>query len=172
MFKPGDKVVHTRHGAGTVIERRVRMFEGEEREYFCIKMNDDRYTLMIPVEALDEDEIRPAMTDPELVERVMTSKPQELADDYRARQAEIKKALKSRNPSKLAQALRDLSWLERIHKLTNTDTQIRDQVLKALARELALLPDYNVNQARATIHKIIDSAMETHLKDHPEALVN
>ena len=79
MFDPGDKIVHVRHGAGTVMERRTRMYEGEEREYFCIKMNDNRYTLLIPVDSLDEDELRPAMEDLSVIREVMQNEPEELS---------------------------------------------------------------------------------------------
>lgn len=169
MFNPGDKVVHTRHGAGTVIEKRTLVYDGKEREYFCIKMNDDRRTLMIPIESIDEDEIRPAMVDLTLVERILNEPPSELADNYRTRQANIREKLRSRNPHKLASALRDLSWQERTHKLTNTDTRLRDQLIKALAREIALKPSISVAQARSHIQHIIEDAMKQHEDTTPDS---
>lgn len=172
MFEPGDKVVHQRHGAGTVIEYRTLTFEGKDREYFCIQMNDDRHTLMIPVDSIDEDEIRTAMDDTSVIKEVMYKEPDELSDNYRARQAEIRDKLKTRNPRKLAQALRDLAWLERIHKLTNTDTRLRDRLIKALAREVALIPGYNVTDARKEIQDIMQTAIDQHLANHPESVAN
>lgn len=162
MFNPGDKVVHTRHGAGTVIETRTMVYDGKKREYFCIKMNDDRRTLMIPIESIDEEEIRPAMVDLSLVEKILHEPPNELADNYRTRQARIREKLRSRNPQQLATALRDLCWQERIHKLTNTDTRLRDQLIKALAREIALKPSISVAQARSRIQHMIEDAMKQH----------
>ena len=172
MFEPGDKVVHARHGAGIVLETRTIVYEGKEREYFCIQMNDARHTLMIPVENIDEDELRPAMTGTELIEEVLRKEPAELSDNYRTRQAAIREQLKSRNPYKLAQALRDLAWLERTHKLTNTDTQLRDKVLKALARELALKPNISVRSAQTTILQLVDEAMKQHISDNPTAVTS
>lgn len=168
MFEPGDKIVHTRHGAGVVIETRTMVYDGKERDYFCIKMNDDKRTLMIPVENVDEDELRPAMTDMALIEEVLFNEPAELDDNYRTRQANIRQKLKTRNPRKLAQALRDLVWLERTHKLTNTDSRLRDSVIQALSRELALKPSLTVANARRKLENLVNLAMTDHLEEHQE----
>lgn len=165
MFEPGDKIVHKRHGAGVVIETRTMVYDGKKREYFCVQMNDDKRTLMIPVENIDEDELRPAMTDMALIEEVLYNEPAELDDNYRTRQAEIRQKLKTRNPRKLAQALRDLVWLERTHKLTNTDTRLRDKVIQALSRELALKPSLSVAVARRKLETLVHSAITDHLDD-------
>jgi RNA polymerase-interacting CarD/CdnL/TRCF family regulator len=165
MFKPGDMVVHVRHGAGVVLETRTLVYEGEKREYFCIEMNGDRRTLMIPVENVDDEELRPAITDIEIIEEVFNKEPVELDENYRIRQTEIRQQIKSRNPLKLAQALRDLVYLERTHKLTTTDLRLRDQVMQALARELALQPTLSVANARQNIQALIELAMTDHLSN-------
>jgi len=164
MFEPGDKIVHTRHGAGTVIEERAITFEGQERQYFCIRLNDGNQTVMIPVENVDEEELRPAIDDFSVIEEVMNSLPNELDDNYRTRQAGIKAKLRTRNPRKLAQALRDLCWLEYTHKLTTTDSRLRDRLIKALARELSLKPRITLLAARNRLQRIIEQAMHRHLE--------
>lgn len=169
MFKVGDMVVHQRHGAGTVIETRVLTYEGVEREYFCIEMNGDKRILMIPVENIDSSELRPAMTDIDSIEAVFNSPPTELDENYRIRQTLIRQKLKSRNPTKLAQALRDLVYLERTHKLTGTDIRLRDQVMQALARELALKPSLTVAVARKCLQDLIERAMNRHLANFEKA---
>jgi len=165
MFEPGDKVVHVRHGAGVVIETRTMTYDGKKRDYFCIEMNDDRRTLMIPVENVDEEELRPAITDMSLIEEVLNKEPAELDDNYRTRQANIRSKLKTRNPRKLAQALRDLVWLERTHKLTNTDTRLRDRVIQALSRELALKDTLSVANARKRLEDLVNAAITDHMDD-------
>ncbi|MGJ3237410.1 MAG: CarD family transcriptional regulator [Anaerolineae bacterium] len=168
MFEPGDKVVHVRHGAGVVIETRTMTYDGKQREYFCIQMNDNRQTLMIPVENMDEDEIRPAITDMSVIEEVFHNEPAELDDNYRTRQANIRQKLKTRSPRKLAQALRDLVWLERTHKLTNTDTRLRDNLIQRLSRELALHPSMTVANARQKLEAMVNAAITDHLDDLDE----
>lgn len=171
MFKPGDMVVHVRHGAGTVIEKRVLTYDGEEREYFCIEMNGDRRTLMIPVENMDSDELRPAMTDIDSIATVFNKAPEELDENYRTRQNDIRLKIKSRNPFQLAQALRDLVYLERTQKLTTTDLRLRDQVMQALAKELALKPSLTVAKARQQLQELIEHAMVEHLANFDEIAI-
>lgn len=168
MFEPGDKVVHVRHGAGVVIETRTMTYDGKKRDYFCIQMNDDRRTLMIPVENIDEEELRPAITDMSVIEEVFYNEPAELDDNYRTRQANIRTKLKTRSPRKLAQALRDLVWLERTHKLTNTDSRLRDNVIQRLSRELALHPSMTVATARKRLEDMVNSAITDHMDDQDE----
>jgi len=168
MFEPGDKVVHTRHGAGIVLETKTLVFDGEERIYFCVQMNDDRRTLMIPMENVDEDELRPAITDMSVIEDVLFNEPADLPDNHRTRQSDIRTKLKTRNPRKLAQALRDLIYLERTHRLTNTDAKLRDKVMQALTRELALRPSITVATARQNLQKLVDRAMHEHIDEEEE----
>lgn len=162
MFEVGDKVVHTRHGAGVVKESRTITYNGKTRDYFVIQMNEARHTLMIPYDSIDEDELRLAMDDTSIIEKVMAKQPGELDDNYRVRQAKINKLLRTRSPRLLAEALRDMSWLEYTHKLTNTDMRLREQLVRALTREMALMPNYTLPQARTELQQIIANAMQRH----------
>ena len=170
MFEPGDKVVHIRHGAGVVLETRTIVYEGKKRDYFCVQLNEARQILMIPIENMDNEELRPALNGTDLIEEVLQNEPAELSDNYRVRQADIRTKIKSRNPRQLAQALRDLSWLEHTHKLTNTDTQLRDTVLTALSRELALKSEMTVRKAQVALIELVEKAMLLHHTKHPETV--
>jgi RNA polymerase-interacting CarD/CdnL/TRCF family regulator len=168
MFEPGDNVVHIRHGVGVVLEKRTLTFEGKDRIYFCIQLHEARNILMIPEENVDEGELRFALIGTQLIEEVLQHAPDELSDNFRIRQSDIRDIIKSRNPRKLTQALRDLAWLELKHKLTNTDIHLRESVLTALARELALKPETSVRHAQVTIIGLVEQAMQVHLANHPE----
>ena len=170
MFELGDNVVHIRHGAGVVLETRTLTYEGKERIYFCIQLYDARHTLMIPVENVDEGELRLALVGTQLIEEVLQNTPTELSDNFRIRQSDIRDVLKSRNPRKLTQALRDLAWLEHRQKLTNTDIHLRDDVLIALARELALNPEMSVRHAQITIMELVQKAIQSHLAKLPDVV--
>lgn len=156
MFTPGDHIVHQRHGAGIVQGFKHFSLDGKKREYLCIRIERDDTDLMIPVDSLDEGEIRLALTDTGIIERVMMQAPEELDENYRARQATIRQMLRTRNPRRLAQALRDLTWHEHREHLTNTDKQLRDEVLQSLADEMALLPKLTLTKAKNRLRKWLD----------------
>lgn len=163
MFKTGDRIVHQRHGAGTVMEPRMIERDGERKEYFCIQLIGERGMLMVPAENVNTEEIRLAMLDTHLIKSILQETPEPLANDHRARQNKLKAQLKTRDPKELARALRDLCWRERTDKLTFTDAQLKDMAFRLLAQELALNPAYALDSARTQINLLIDKAMKAHL---------
>ncbi len=168
MFKVGDMIVHQRHGAGTIIEPRVIEHDGQAREYFCIELSGDRGLLMVPRENVNEDEIRPALTDTELIADVLQNPPQELGNDHRVRQNTIRAKIKTRDPRQLAQALRDLCWREHTDKLTYTDSQLKDQVQRLLTQELALNPAVTPDAVRTRLNQLIKTAIASHADQHKD----
>lgn len=165
MFKAGDKIVHQRHGAGTVMEPRVIERDGERKEYFCIELIGDRGMLMIPAANVDSAEIRSAMLDTNLISTIMSKPPAPLSNDHRARQNQLKAQIKTRDPKELAAALRDLCWRERTDKLTFTDAQLKDSAFRLLTQELALNPSFALDTARTQINLIIENTMTAHLQN-------
>lgn len=165
MFKPGDTIVHARHGTGTVEEHRKITRNDITREYLCIKLTANNSLIMIPLDSLDEDEIRPAMVDLDLIADVLTKPPQPLDNDHRERQSIIRDMLKSRDPRQLTRALRDLCWREYESKLTFTDSQLRDKAYHLLAQELALSSASYATEARQRIESLITQAIERHAVD-------
>jgi RNA polymerase-interacting CarD/CdnL/TRCF family regulator len=161
-YDTGDTIVHARYGAGKVLETRTLAFSGEEKSYVCIELADDRGTLMIPQEEFEEEELRPAMTDTQTIRRVFESEPQPLSDNHRSRQGKIDKMIKSGNPNKIAQALRDLAWREAIHKLTATDSRLKGDAMKRLAEEFALSPKVTIAGIRKRITTLLSEAIDKH----------
>lgn len=162
MFKVGAKIVHARHGAGTVTEIRTIEREGEAREYLCVELMNGRGLVMLPTDKLNPDDIRTAMTDFDTIRDVLNDTPEELQTDHRARQNKIKAQIKSRDPQQLAQALRDLAWREHTDKLTYTDAQLKDNAQRLLAQELALSPDIALETARNQLIDLVQDAINTH----------
>jgi RNA polymerase-interacting CarD/CdnL/TRCF family regulator len=168
MFKVGDKIVHQRHGAGTVIEPRTIDHDGQTREYFCIELSGDRGLLMVPRENVNEDEMRPALTDTDVIAAVLQKPPQELGNDHRVRQNTIRAKIKTRDPRQLAQALRDLCWREHTDKLTYTDSQLKDQVQRLLTQELALNPSLTPDAVRNRLNQMVKAAIAQHAEQHTD----
>lgn len=171
MFEPGTTIVHNRHGAGTVLESRTMSYNGEERAYFCMEKADNRTLVMIPMDALQEDEIRVARATFNTVERIMRNTPEPLDNNHRVRQAQIEKVIKGRKLNKLIGALRDLCWREHIHKLTTADSRLRSELQTIITNELSLTPDMAQDSARGRLNIIISQAMSHHAQANPTATV-
>ncbi|GAB4346368.1 MAG: hypothetical protein Kow00117_23440 [Phototrophicales bacterium] len=160
MLKTGDTIVHARYGAGEVVGIREIKRDGKLTRYICIELAEERGMLMIPDDQTETDEIRPAMTDTQLICQVMNRTPNQLDDNHRTRQHAIEKQLKSGNPRQITQALRDLCWREITNHLTQTDSRLKTDALKRLLHELAL--NSTALDIRDQLTRIINQAMNKH----------
>lgn len=163
MFRIGDSIVHLRHGAGVITETRQIEREGQKRTYVCIELTGNQGMLMVPQEKFDNGEVRPAMTDMRFIADVMKEPPQPLLDDHRARQNQIKEMVRSHDPRQLTEALRDLYWREATDKLTFTDTQLRDKLLRQLAQEISLQPDTTYEDIRRELQDMMAEIIQMHM---------
>ena len=167
MVEVGDKVVHLRYGAGTVSGQRIMRRQGKRRPHYEIKLADATGILLIPEDAIEDAELRPALQDTHLIEHVMEARPDELHDNHRTRQGSIEKKLNSGQPVDIAQVLRDLTWRERTGKLTGTDRRLRKSALERLVVEVALGASQTSEAIQSRIDCIVDVAMQRHLANQP-----
>lgn len=162
MFADGDIIVHRRYGPGTVLGIRKIKRDGKKSNYFCVEMADNASTLMVPEKALNEDDMRLALSDMKLIKQVLFKQPEELSDNHRARQTSLEKKLSSREPRQIVQVLRDLHWRQFSSKLTSTDTRLQQRALRSLLDELVLQPKYSLTKAQEKLDALIEQAMAHH----------
>jgi RNA polymerase-interacting CarD/CdnL/TRCF family regulator len=163
MFKKGDPIVHPRHGAGIVADVQMWEMDSVERRYYCIELSSGQGMLMVPVDQAEESGLRPAMADSDAIIAILSDGPQELAADYRERQAHIAAKVRSGDPKLVAQALRDLAWREHDTSLTSRDMQLKAEAQELLASELALQPGQDVDTVVQRLDTVIQQAIRTHL---------
>ena len=118
---------------------------------------------MIPVDRMEEADLRPTMHDMTIIREVMAMTPEELSDHHRTRQNAIEELISTGKPRKLAQVLRDLSW--RRHndiKLTQTDKKLETRAQKRLLNELAVGMHLTLQTVSKRLSSIIVEAMIAH----------
>lgn len=59
MFSIGDRIAHPMHGAGIIESIVLRKVDGEEREYYVLKLPVGDMLVMIPVDATENIGVRP-----------------------------------------------------------------------------------------------------------------
>ncbi len=163
MFDIGDTIVHSRYGAGKVVGEKVVSLNGEERSYICIELTGDRGTLMVQPEEVDPEEVRETLDDLNIIREVFNSKPQKLSDQHRSRQPRLQAKIRSNDPKKVAEALRDLVWRERVDRLTETDKRIMNNARRKLMQELKISPQ--VSAANRKLNEIVEEAIHKHLDE-------
>ncbi|MBN1963658.1 MAG: hypothetical protein JW910_03360 [Anaerolineae bacterium] len=161
-FHPNDRIVHPRHGAGTLTGIRTVERDGETCRYYCIKLVDDQSTVMIPDDYINDAGLRLALTDTDMINTVMSNDPQQLSDDYRSRQAQVRDLIQSGEPRQIICALRDLCWYEVNNRLNTTDTRLKLQAQKLIASELAVKAALDFDTALERLERIVKLAMKAH----------
>ena len=163
--------MHPIHGAGVVTGHRTFCVEGREHRYLCIDLKDaNNSKVMIPEDALKKSGLREAISSIKLVREIMFKEPRELDDDYRTRQANIRKRIESGGIRQLIQGVRDLCWREYCNYLTNTDKRLRERLLKRLQQEVTVAHEMSTLAVKQHISSIIDAALETHARTQGLAL--
>jgi len=163
MYSEGDRIVHPRYGAGVVQGKKTLTFLGETRKYHILELIGGRGEVMIPMTEAEDMDIRPAIKNMETIEEVFANQPKILSDNYRTRQAKIDKKMKTRDPVKLAQALRDLAWREYVHKLTGVEQKMKAKLVKMLSREMAVVrPNMTIPKAANRLQQMLLEMIERH----------
>ena len=110
-FDVGDFVVHPRHGAGEVVERRSRVVEGSSRDYLEIELKAPSLRIMVPCDATAAVGLR-SVVGPrrvrEIVE-VLEDAPDGTDRNWSARRKHYAATLETGDVLRLAAVIRDLS---------------------------------------------------------------
>jgi CarD family transcriptional regulator len=163
MFDIGDKVVHPNHGAGQVTGIQEQDLLEQYHRYYVIDLTVDDRTLMIPVSKAEEIGLRSISQEAALskVWHTLDATAKTLSGDYRERQKRIQEKLKTGDVIKVAEVIRDLSFLKREDHLTSFDTKLFERAQQFLACEVALVEGVPVNEAAQMISEILDNGVES-----------
>lgn len=163
MYIAGDQIIHPRYGAGIVIGQKSVTLYGKTRKYHIVELVGNRGEVMIPIDAVAEMNIRPAIKSMDVIKEIFSQVPTELSDDYRTRQAKIEKQIKTRDPEAMAEALRDLAWREYTDKLTSVELKMKSRLMKMLSREIAVIrPAVNVEHAMNRLTQLLYEMLQLH----------
>jgi CarD family transcriptional regulator len=134
------------------------LVEGFEH-YYVIELLIDESTLFIPMCKMDELGVRPVLSQAKLarVLNILREGPRRLSKDFKVRQARIREKLATARPTKVAEAVRDLTNRRKRSYLTKVDERLLKQSREILAAEMAVVN--GVDMIRA--HQTIDAALRS-----------
>jgi CarD family transcriptional regulator len=151
MYSIGSKVVHPRHGAGTIVRVQEKRFGDVTNTYYVIDTISREMQVMVPVERAEGMGLRHVKAASELRQvlascRVAPSD-DEIEKDYRARQNVLGEQLKSGRYDEVASAVRVLFHMNSQRALGTTDRALFERGKDILAGELALASDLEILEA-------------------------
>jgi RNA polymerase-interacting CarD/CdnL/TRCF family regulator len=135
-----------------VIDVETRSWGGKETRYLIVEMMAEDYTIHVPETSPD---IRPVLTDPDIIFETLHHEANTLPGHYRTRQAEIRDAVSSGVPKKIAAAVRDL-WAYSTSDQGNWTTggeRLYQHALEMLASEIAASQNCNLDEAKVKVRE-------------------
>ena len=156
-FDVGDVVVHPRHGAGNVVERRRRVVEGCTRTYLEIELTVTDLRIMVPCDATAEVGLRPIVGPRRLREiiGVLEAEPDGGDRNWSARRKHYRAQLESGDVLALAATIRDLAARA---TLATGERDLYQHSHRVLASELAYALGIDAKDAGVFIDEHIGTA--------------
>lgn len=156
----GNAIFHRTRGVGRVVGTEVRSWDGKDTRYLVVEMMADNYTIRIPETSPD---IRPVLANPEVIFETLHHEASVLPGHYRTRQAEIREAVSSGVPKKIAAAVRDLRAYSESDggNWTTGGERLYNQALEMLAAEIAASQDCDIAEAKTQVREAMTRQLES-----------
>ena len=157
MFSVGDKVVYPMHGAGTIQNIEEKEVLGETRAYYILRIPYGNLQVMVPVQGSDAAGLRPIVSD-EVVEDVLgvlSAESTPMDENWNRRYRENMDKLRSGNPAKVAEVIRNLMRVERDKRLSTGEKKLLSNARQILASEIVLVRGIEEKEAMDMIDKAV-----------------
>lgn len=140
-FKIGDLAVYPAHGVGRIEAIETRVVNGEEHDFYIMKILENNMVIMIPTWNVESVGLRDVIGEKEIpkIMKVMTSK-RDLAIDnqtWNRRYREYMDKIKTGSLYEVAEVFRDLSLLKLSKDLSFGERKLYDTAYNLLIKELS-----------------------------------
>ena len=161
MFKVGETVFCPMRGSGIVEAIETRTMLDEAKEYVVIHMKSPDVMMMIPTERIDESGFR-MVNDEEAINKVLellTHKEVQIdySMDIRQRMKENQAKLSSGSFIECGEVVRDLSCMEQVKSLNNSEKTTLLQAKRLLVDEFAIIKRISEIEAQNIIEELLEA---------------
>ncbi len=157
MFTVGDKVVYPMHGAGTIQTIEEKQVLGETRAYYILRIPYGNLQVMVPVQGSDAAGLRPIVSEATVhdVMDVLAAASTPMEENWNRRYRENMDKLRSGDPSKVAEVIRNLMRVEREKRLSTGEKKLLANARQILASEIVLVSGVTEEAAMDMIDKAV-----------------
>lgn len=153
----GTTIFHRTRGVGRVVDVETRKWEQEDTRYLVVDMVSAGYTIHIPETS---PEIRRVLSDADVILETLSDQAETLPGNYKTRQAQIRDAVASGEPEKIAAAARDIRAYSESEEgnWTTGGKRLYERALRMLDAEVAAAKDWTLEKARNRVRKAMAEA--------------
>jgi CarD family transcriptional regulator len=157
VFHIGDKVIHSIHGLGDVIEIEDKMIH--DRNASCYVVRTATLTIWVPIDSGDQHSLRAPTSKSEFENlfAVLRGPCQPLPDDRIERKRKLLELLKDGQSISLCRIVRDLSSYGHEKKLSDEDRSILVRAKNSLLAEWVFSLSVPLSQARQEMGELLNS---------------
>lgn len=157
----GDRVVFPMHGAGEIIEKEKKDFDGEEVMYFTLKMNIRDLTMQFPENRIATLNIRELSTLDEILDSLEKSVEKEYTNrgNWNKRYQRHLDKLKSGDIQLITDTVVNFIFIEKRKGLSSGERQLYHNGLNLLISELMYIQDMDFDTASAFLDENIKEAL-------------
>ena len=140
MFIIGDRIAHPMHGAGVVDSIETRKTNGEEKEYYVLKLPVGGMLVMIPVQATNAIGVRKIIGHDE-AESILKSIPNieiNITQNWNKRYRENMLKIKSGNLMEVAEVIKGLMFRDKDRGLSTGERKMLHSAKQILISEIVL----------------------------------
>lgn len=154
-YSINGKVVDPIHGAGIITEVSKQKISGEMCECVVIEIVVGKKRVLVPVENLDDAELRPVVSPEELEDALqeLYREPDELPKDWRRRIEKLKDRVHSGEPKLVAKAIRDIIARSILNKMNPSEKRVLNEAINVFSGEVALVRDIRSESAKELIKR-------------------
>lgn len=154
-YSINGKVVDPIHGAGIITEVSKQKISGEMCECVVIEIVVGKKRVLVPVENLDEAELRPVVSQEELEDALqeLYREPDELPKDWRRRIEKLKDRVHSGEPKLVAKAIRDIIARSILNKMNPSEKRVLNEAISVFSGEVALVRNIKSESAKELIKR-------------------
>ncbi len=156
-FQVGDLAVYPAHGVGKIQAIETRVINGEEHDFYIMKVLENNMLIMIPTNNVESVGLRDIIDKKEVVKiyKVIKTKKESLNDNqtWNRRYREYMDKIKTGSLYDVAEVFRDLSLLKLTKDLSFGERKLYDTAQTLLVKELST--------AKKTDEKKIISELES-----------
>lgn len=157
MYKIGDKIVYSVHGAGTIVDIKDIEILGDEKSYYILQLPINNIQISIPVDEADHAVIRPVITKEEgkKVAEVLRSEKTEMSPNWGQRYRENLEAIKTGDIYEIADIVRNLTLLDMTKGLSASEKKMLSNSKRVLVSELVIIGALDKEEASDMIDDMI-----------------
>lgn len=166
VFKVGQKVVYPAQGVGVVEQIESRQINGEQHEFYLLRLQTNNSLVMVPTRNADEVGLRRPLARSKCDELLaaLATDFQTPPKDWKDRFKEFTEAMRTGDPFVVAETLKTLTYLNQIKPLSFREKQMMERAKNLIVGELALV----CRKSEAVMAPKVDEALQKACTQHSQ----